>query len=130
METTAPSLYERLGGAPAIEAVVDELYRRIVADPELAPFFVSANMRSHTDRVGVFIAMATGGPAEYRGRDMRAAHRRLAITDHHFDLVAGHLIGALSAVGADAVAADELVTAVAALRGDIVNTHPAAVTNV
>src|SRR6476469_284751 len=36
METSAPSLYERLGGAPAIEAVVDELYRGILGDTELA----------------------------------------------------------------------------------------------
>jgi hemoglobin len=130
METTAPTLYERLGGAPAIEAVVDELYRRILADPDLAPFFGRVNLRSQRGRMQAFVAMVTGGPAEYRGRDMKTAHRRHAITDRHFDLVAGHLVGALNAVGADVVAADELVTAVATLRGDIVNTHPAAVTSV
>jgi hemoglobin len=123
METTAPSLYERLGGAPAIDAVVDELYRRIVADPDLAPFFVGANLRSHTRRVRVLVTMVTGGPAEYRGRDMNSAHRRLAIEDRHFDLVAGHLVATLEHVGAEPGAADELVTMVASLRGNIVNVN-------
>jgi hemoglobin len=127
METTAPSLYERLGGAPAVEAVVDELYDRIAADPELAHFFDNTDLRRHVQRVGVLITMVTGGPAQYRGRDMATAHQRLAIEDHHFDLVAAHLIATLDFVGADPVAADELVTIVAGLRGDIVNVQTASV---
>jgi hemoglobin len=121
METTSPSLYERLGGAPAIEAVVDELYRRILADPELAPFFARVNLRSQKSRMCTFVTMVTGGPAEYRGRDMASAHRRHAVEDRHFDMVAGHLVDALDAVGADPAAANDLVTMVATLRGDIVN---------
>jgi hemoglobin len=123
METSAPSLYERLGGAPAIEAVVDELYRGILGDAELAPFFARVNLRSQKGRMCAFVAMVTGGPNEYRGRDMKTAHARHAIEDRHFDLVAGHLIDALETVGADPAAADELVSAVAGLRGDVVNTR-------
>jgi len=127
MEAIAPSLYERLGGAPAVEAVVDELYRRILADPELSPFFARVNLRSQKSRMGAFVTMVTGGPAEYRGRDMKTAHHRHAVEDRHFDLVAGHLVAALECVGADPVAANEFVTMVATLRGDIVNVQTAAV---
>ena len=123
MEATATTLYERLGGAPAIEAVVGELYRRILADPELAPFFTRVNLRSQKGRMCAFVTMVTGGPAEYTGRDMKTAHQRHAIEDCHFDLVAGHLVATLDWAGADPVAADELVTMVAGLRGDVVNTH-------
>jgi len=121
MQTTSTSLYERLGGAPAVEAVVDELYRRIAGDPELAHFFDETDLRRHVMRVGVLITMVAGGPAQYRGRDMATAHQRLAIEDHHFDLVAGHLVATLESAGADPRAADELVAIVASLRGDIVN---------
>jgi hemoglobin len=130
MEDTAPAtstLYERLGGAPAIEAVVDELYRRILADPELAPFFSRVNLRSQASRMRAFVTMVTGGPNEYRGRDMQTAHRGHAIEDRHFDLVAGHLVATLEVAGADPVAADELVTMVAGLRGDVVNVKSAVV---
>ena len=127
METDTRSLYERLGGAPAIEAVVDELYRRILADPELAQFFARVNLRSQKARMRAFVSMVTGGPNEYRGRDMQTAHRRHAIEDHHFDLVAGHLVASLASAGADQAAASELVTAVAGLRGDVVNVKVASV---
>ena len=127
METTVPNLYERLGGAPAIEAVVDELYRRILSDPELTPFFTRVNLRSQKSRMCAFVTMVTGGPNEYRGRDMKTAHRRHAIEGRHFDLVAGHLIAALESVGADHAAADELVGMVAGLRGDVVNVESVAV---
>ena len=33
------SLYERLGGQPAIHAVVEGMYVKIFSDPELADFF-------------------------------------------------------------------------------------------
>ena len=33
------SLYEAIGGRPAVVAAVDVFYRRLLADPELAPFF-------------------------------------------------------------------------------------------
>ena len=127
MQATTPSLYERLGGAPAIEAVVDELYRRILADPELAPFFARVNLRSQMSRMRAFVTMVAGGPGEYRGRDMQTAHRSHSVEDRHFDLVAGHLVATLEFAGADAAAADELVTMVAGLRGDVVNAKSAAV---
>src|SRR5437764_12798603 len=123
----SPTLYERLGGAPAIDAVVDELYRRILADPELVPFFGRVNMRSQTGRMRAFVTMVTGGPNEYHGRDMKTAHQRHAVEDRHFDLVAGHLVATLEVAGADPVAADELVTMVAGLRGDVVTVKPAVV---
>ena len=127
METTGPTLYERLGGAPAIDAVVDELYSRILSDPDLAPFFNRVNLRSQKGRMRAFVTMVTGGPNEYHGRDMKTAHQRHAIEDRHFDLVAGYLVGTLEWAGADRDAADELVTMVAGLRGDIVTVKPATV---
>lgn len=121
MQATTPCLYERLGGAPAVEAVVDELYKRILADPELAPFFHRVNMRSQMTRMRAFVTMVTGGQADYRGRDMRTAHCRHAIEGRHFDLVAGHLVASLERAGADPSAAAQLVTMVSGLREDVVN---------
>ena len=127
MEAPAPTLYERLGGAPAIEAVVDELYRRILDDPVLASLFNRTNMRAHKGSVRTFVTAVTGGPVQYRGPDMATAHAGRAIDDRHFDLVAGYLVGVLEWAGADPVAADELVSSVAGLRADVVTVKPATV---
>ena len=40
-----PSLFEKLGGADAVEAAVDIFYGKIEADEELAPFFEGIDMK-------------------------------------------------------------------------------------
>ena len=94
-----PCLYERLGGSVAIHAVVDGLYERIVADPFLSPTFAGIDLDWLKNSQEQFFAQALGGPEEYRGQDMVAAHRNLRIQREHFDAVASHLASALSSLG-------------------------------
>jgi hypothetical protein len=45
-----PTLYQQLGSEPAVEAVVDEFYDRVLADESLAPLFKDvpmAQLRAH-----------------------------------------------------------------------------------
>src|SRR5262245_64048643 len=92
----AATLFERLGGAVSIDAAVDAFYGRVLADPELAPFFDHIDVRRLRAHQKAFLSMALGGPERYRGRNLGDAHRHLAIGDHHVDLVAGPLAGVLS----------------------------------
>jgi hemoglobin len=119
MEAPAPTLFQRLGGAVSIDAAVELFYGRILADPELAPFFGHVDMRKMRAHQNAFLAMALGGPQRYEGRGLGEAHAHLGITDHHFDLVAGHLVGVLVELGVPADLIDDVVTAVGGLR-DIV----------
>ena len=118
--TTTTTLYDRVGGALAVEAAVRGMYDRILADPELAPFFARTNMEHLVRRQSAFVGSALGGPEVYTGRDMVAAHRRHAIGHHHFDLVAGHLIATLGELGVDDRLTAEIVAVVAPLRSDVV----------
>jgi len=95
--SAATSIYDSIGGEPALVAVVDDLYRRVTADPELAGFFAGTNMAKLKGRQVEFFAAALGGPHTYTGATMREAHRGRGIGQEHFDLVAGHLIAALGA---------------------------------
>ena len=36
--------YERIGGAPAVSAVVNRFYEAVLADPALAPYFTGVEM--------------------------------------------------------------------------------------
>ncbi len=38
------SLYERLGGEPAVNAAVDIFYRKVLADTRISRFFETADM--------------------------------------------------------------------------------------
>jgi methyl-accepting chemotaxis protein len=125
----SPSLYERLGGKTAITAAVEEFYRRVLADPELRPFFAKTNMKWLKTRQVQFLTQALGGPALYRGQDMKAAHAHLAIEAHHFERVAGHLVNTLQMLGAPQPLIDEVVAGVAPLAADIVNTPSPTVLN-
>src|SRR6516164_1103173 len=95
MSTAAgTSIYDAIGGEPALVAVVDDFYMRVTADPELATFFAGTNMAKLKGRQVEFFAAALGGPHAYTGATMREAHRGRGIGQEHFDLAAGHLVAA------------------------------------
>lgn len=120
----ANSLFQRLGGAPAIEAAVDVFYGLVFADPELEPFFRGVDRGWLRTRQAQFLTQALGGPAIYAGRPMRAVHARMAIEQRHFDQVAGHLASTLTMLGVAPDLAEAVMNATAALAPDIVHPLP------
>lgn len=120
MSVSVSTLFEKLGGAPAIETVVKEFYNRVLGDPNLRGFFDNTDMDKQTESQIRFLTMALGGPNEYRGRDMKTAHEHMAITEFHFELVASHLISTLQWAGVAKGDIDEVVALVAPLQADIV----------
>jgi hemoglobin len=114
--STAPTLFERLGGAASIGAAVDLFYDRVLADPELAPYFDGVDTQRLRAHQRAFLTMALGGPRDDEARSLSVAHRGLDIGDHEFDLVAGHLAAVLVELQVSAELADETLTAVAGLR--------------
>ena len=97
------SLYERLGGAPAFQAAVDEFYRRMLTDDRVAHFFEDVDMEGQIAKQAAFLTYVTGGPAEYTGEDMRTAHAPLqakGLNDEHVDVVVEHLGATLLGMGA------------------------------
>ncbi|MBL9043645.1 MAG: group 1 truncated hemoglobin [Myxococcales bacterium] len=96
------SLYEQLGGAPAIEAVVESFYRKMLSDDRVARFFDGIDMERQMAKQTAFITMVTGGPHNYTGRDMRTAHASMlsrGLADLHVDVVIQHLCGTLAEFG-------------------------------
>jgi hemoglobin len=81
--TTPESHYDRVGGQPAIREVVEQFYARVLADEELAPYFVDADVTQVKRHQVLLLSQVLGGPAEYDGRDLGEAHRGLGITSDH-----------------------------------------------
>ena len=115
-----PSLYQQLGGREPIAAVVDDFSRRLLADAELEPFFAGRDLEGLRRHQAAFLAFALGGPNGYRGQSLRRAHAGLGISDHHFRLVAGHLVDALGACGVPGPQIAAVVGHMTALQGDVV----------
>ena len=116
-----PTIYEAIGGDPALAAVVDDLYARVLLDPELIGFFAGANMTRLKGRQVEFFAAALGGPQPYQGASMRDVHRGRGIRREHFDLVAGHLVAALSDAGVPDDTVGQIVGTIAPLASEIVS---------
>jgi len=115
------SIYEQIGGQEALIAVVDDFYRRVLADSQLAPFFAGSNMSRLKGKQVEFFAAALGSPNEYTGQPMKTVHQGRGINQVHFDLVAKHLREALAAAGVPDDTADTIIEMVAPLSGDIVS---------
>lgn len=117
---TPASHYDRVGGKPAIREVVEQFYARVLDDDELAPYFTDADVSEVKRHQVLLLSQVLGGPAEYDGRELGAAHRGLGITSDHYDKVVGHLVAVLTDLGAD----DELLAAaggvLAGVKADIV----------
>jgi hemoglobin len=114
------SLYEQLGGSDRIEAVVNHFYERILNDKELRPIFDGVDMEHLRMHQARFVSFALGGPNQYTGRSMRAAHEGLEITEEQFFTVAGHLIDTLASFNVPAEVTDQVLGHIAKLKGDIV----------
>ncbi|MEV0251925.1 group 1 truncated hemoglobin [Nocardia sp. NPDC050712] len=116
---TPPTTYEQLGGHEALEVVVEDFYARVLADEALRPFFSGTNMSHMKGRQVEFFAAALGGPEPYLGAPLTRVHRGRGITVHHFDLVAGHLVHALTAAGIPTELIAQVIAVVAPLVDDI-----------
>jgi len=124
MAGTAETLYERVGGALAVQAVVLRLYRYILSDGELSPFFKHIDVDRLRRSQEAFVSYALGGDTGYTGRSMREAHQsavQQGLADKHFDLVAYYLARSMKDLNIDADLINEAMATVGATRNDVLN---------
>lgn len=119
-ESTDVTLFDRIGGEPAVAAVVEIFYGRVLADPALAGYFEGVDLDRLKRHQALFVGQALGSRRPFPGRTMKQAHAGLAVTDDAFDRVVGHLAASLAEAGLD----DETIAGIAALlvplKADIV----------
>ena len=108
------TLYEKLGGAGAVDAAVDRFYRKVLADDRINTYFEGVDMEKQAGKQKAFLTMVFGGPANYSGQDMKNGHAHLVargLNDSHFDAVVDNLGATLKEMGVS----NELISEVAAL---------------
>jgi len=118
------NLFERLGGAAAVDAAVDLFYRKVLADPKINNFFDDTDMDGQRAKQKAFLTMVFGGPNRYSGTDLRSAHAPLVargLNGSHFDAVAGHLQATLGDLKVPASLVQEIMTIAASTRKDVLN---------
>lgn len=116
----ADSLYERLGGKDAIEAVVEDFRARTQRDERINKKFARTDIPRLQKMLVDQVCEATGGPFTYTGRDMKEAHRNMGVTAGEFDALVEDLVASLVHFQVPQAEQDELLGLLAPMRPDIV----------
>jgi hemoglobin len=132
------SLYERLGGEDGIKHIVGDFVSRALADPQV-------NWERHGIKSGMllgrhseewsassgnidklklhitqFLALKTGGPTTYEGRDMKEVHNGMKITNPEFDAAVGDLKATLDKLQVGLTEQKELLAIIESTRPQVV----------
>jgi hemoglobin len=116
------SLYERIGGEPAVNAAVDIFYRKVLNDHRINRFFDNVDMEKQAAKQKAFLTMAFGGPHNYTGEDMRKGHEHLVkmgLDDSHFDAVVENLGATLEELNVPQELINEVVEICETTRNDV-----------
>jgi hemoglobin len=106
------SLYDHLGGGPAISMALDRFYDKVLADPEVSGYFDRVDVDRVKQRQQAFLAMAFGGPDAYEGRDLRTAHaapRARGLDEHGYEVFMGYFRDTLVELGVAQPHIDEVM---------------------
>jgi hemoglobin len=119
------SLYERLGGKNAINAVVDAFVARCAADARINGKFARTDIPRLKASLIDQLCEAAGGPCTYTGRDMHTTHHGMSVTGGEFDALVGNLVATLDRFSVPEPEKAELLGVLAPMRADIVEVESA-----
>jgi hemoglobin len=126
VEGAKKPLWDRLGGEKGVRAVMREFLTTAAKDPKVnvdrnGNYPLTQERAERIEQQVVeLVSAVTGGPLKYTGRDMKAAHQGMMITEAEFNAAAGHLIAALKKFEVPQAEIDELIAIIATTKKDIV----------
>ena len=113
------SLYQKLGGKAAIDAVVDAFYVKVLADDRVKHFFDDVSMDKQRRKQKEFLSFAFGGPLPWTGKDMRKAHEGMKLTEEHFNAIAENLVSTLKDFKVKQELIDQVVAIALTTKDDV-----------
>jgi len=114
------SLYDRLGGKGAIQAVVTKFISNVGGDARINGYFAKTDLKKLNSLLVEQVCQATGGPCTYPGRDMKTAHKGMKVTSAAFNALVEDLISALNTFNVPQKEQNELLGALGGMKNDIV----------
>jgi hemoglobin len=118
------SLYEQIGGEPAVEAAVEVFYRKVLTDDRVSRFFDDVDMDRQAAKQKAFLSMVLGGPVHYTGLDMRRGHLHLiarGMNDGHVDVILELLGKTLSELGVKDAMIEQVAAVANSVRDDVLD---------
>src|SRR5215510_10630591 len=122
-EPPPPTLYKRLGGREGISIVVGDFVTNMAADSRVNARFKDMKgpeLEKLKSNLADQICDATGGPCSYLGRDMKTVHKGMKVTEAEWTATVENLGKALDKNKVGEKEKQELLSALAPMKGDIV----------
>ena len=104
------SLYERVGAMSVIDAAIELMYGKALADPELAPMFEGVDMTRLQGHTVEYVIRAFGGPDEYPAGALAPFAAQLGAAGFggsQFNTMTDCFVAALGALEVDPAVVDE-----------------------
>jgi hemoglobin len=119
-------LYERLGGAKGIAALVDDIVEAHMNNPVIMARFLPyrgdqdylESVKQHTCN---FLGAGSGGPEQYRGRSMPETHRGMNISAQEYMAVIDDILGALDKHKIDEQSRKDVLAIAYSLKDQIIH---------
>ena len=115
------SLYDRLGGKPALTAVVNEMWAVVSADTRINARFANTKPEAFGGKLVDFLCQASGGPCQYQGKDMKAAHAGMNVSEAEFNALAEDTVKVLDKFKVPETEKNEVMGLLGSLKGDVIN---------
>lgn len=118
------TLYDQLGGQPAVNLAVDSFYRKVLTDDRVKSFFDGVDMDQQIAKQKAFLTMAFGGPNNYSGKDLRAGHAHLVargLNDSHVDTILELLGSTLRELGVSEPLIQQVAALAESTRNDVLS---------
>jgi hemoglobin len=114
------SLFDRLGGQPAINAVVHEFVLTTKADDRIGQRFLNTDPVKLEQSMDDHVCSITGGGCTYHGKSMADAHVGMKLTADEFAAFMDDLQKVLAKLKVPPRETKEVVAAFDGMRGDVV----------
>ena len=120
------TLFDRLGGTTGITAIVDDVIEAHMNNPAINARFLPyqdqperfAKIRQHTID---FFSMGSGGPVQYKGRDMPTTHQGMNISAAEYLHVMDDIMGVLEKHQIDEESKKDVLAILWSLKGTIMS---------
>lgn len=104
-----------------MDAAVDLFYRKVLADERISHYFDTIDMDAQRGKQKAFLTFVFGGPNQYSGKDMRAAHAKMSLSEADFDAVMENLGATLKELGVPDELIGEAAGIAMSVKDDVLN---------
>ncbi len=113
------TLFEELGGKPAVTQVVGDFIGIVAADPRINGRFAKVNIPRLQMLIIEQLCAATGGGCTYTGRSMQEAHKGMNLREADFNALVEDLQAALDKDKVPFGLQNRLIAILAPLEGSV-----------